>query len=210
MAVLERIAFFQNRRDEVPNQQLARELAQAKDVEGIREIAENLWNSQTNIASDCLKVLYEIGYLDPELIADYCTDFIRLLKSRNNRMVWGSMIALSTIAVLKADEIYLEHERIEQVIETGSVITQDNGIKTLAAVAAQKEEYRRVLLPYLLAHLQTCRPKDIPQHAESISPAIDEQNRLEFIKVLEKRSEDLSITQAARIKKLLFPNPARK
>ncbi|MCW4010631.1 MAG: hypothetical protein NWF05_08430 [Candidatus Bathyarchaeota archaeon] len=30
MSVLDKIAFFQNRRDEVPNQQLAKELAEAE------------------------------------------------------------------------------------------------------------------------------------------------------------------------------------
>ncbi len=203
MSVLEKIAFFQNCRDEIPNQQLASELARAKDVEGIREIAENLWNSQLNISSDCLKVLYEIGYLDPELIGGYWQDFLRLLKSRNNRMVWGSMIALSTIASLKADEIFVHREQIEVAIENGSVITQDNGIKTLAALAAQKEEYRQVLFPYLLAHLKTCRPKDVPQRAESIFPVVDARNRTEFIPVLEIRLEELSAAQAARLNKLI-------
>ena len=63
MSVLSRIAFFQNRRDEVPNQELARELAASKDAAGIAEIAANLWNKNRNVSSDCLKVLYEIGYM---------------------------------------------------------------------------------------------------------------------------------------------------
>ena len=81
-------------------------LAQTRNAADIREIAENLWNKEPNIQSDCLKVLYELGYLAPELIADYADDFLKLLKHRNNRMVWGGMIALSTIATLKADEIF--------------------------------------------------------------------------------------------------------
>jgi len=128
---------------------------------------------------------------------------LRLLKSRNNRMVWGSMIALSTIASLKADEIFLQHEQIKRAIDAGSVITQDNGVKTLAALAAQKEEYRQVLIPYLLTHLKTCQPKDVPQRAESISLAIDAPNRTEFVQVLEIRMEELSAAQATRLKKLI-------
>ena len=57
MSVLNRIAHFQKRRDEVPNQKLARELAEKKDREGIREIAENLWNKDKRIQADCIKVL---------------------------------------------------------------------------------------------------------------------------------------------------------
>jgi len=39
MIVLNRIAYFQNRRDEVPNQELARELAESDNHVGIQEIA---------------------------------------------------------------------------------------------------------------------------------------------------------------------------
>ena len=65
--MLDRIAFFQNRRDEVPNQLLAKELAETENKVGIKEIAENLQNKNQNVQSDCLKVLYEIGYLKPDL-----------------------------------------------------------------------------------------------------------------------------------------------
>jgi hypothetical protein len=98
VSVLNKISFFQNRKDEVPNQRLARGLAETKDKKGIREIAENLWNDNPSIQSDCLQVLYEIGYLDPKLIAGYAEDFLNLLHSKNNRLVWGSMTALSGVA----------------------------------------------------------------------------------------------------------------
>ena len=90
MSVLNRIAHLQNRRDEVPNQELARDLAVQKNRGAILEIAENLWNKDKNIQADCIKVLYEIGYIDPSLIADYAEDFLKLLRSRNNRLVWAA------------------------------------------------------------------------------------------------------------------------
>jgi hypothetical protein len=49
MSVLDKIAFFQNRRDEVPNQQLAKQLAQTENIAGIKEIAENLQNKNQNV-----------------------------------------------------------------------------------------------------------------------------------------------------------------
>ena len=65
MSVLNRLASSLGRHDEIPNQELARNLAAKKDKAGIREIAENLWNKEKNIQADCIKVLYEIGYLNP-------------------------------------------------------------------------------------------------------------------------------------------------
>jgi hypothetical protein len=203
MSVLNRIAYYQNRRDEVPNQELARDLAAANDREGVHEIAENLWNKDKNIQSDCLKTLYETGYLKPELIADYTADFLRLLHDKNNRLVWGSMTALAAIAELRADEIYPHSAEIEQIMEQGSVITMDNGVKTLAGVASSSPVYSEKLFPYLLEHLRNCRSKEVPQHAEKILIAVNGQNKVEFIATLEKRLADMTPSQVARVKKVI-------
>lgn len=202
-SVLNRIAFYQGRRDEAPNQQLARELVQQNDREGVREIVQNLRHSNPNVQSDCLKVLYEIGYLNPQLIAGYVEDFLSLLKSRNNRLVWGSMIALSTIAYLCAEVIYPHAAEIQHLMEQGSVITRDHGIKVLATVAAQNDTYRKNLFPYLLKHLETCRPKDVPQHAESILIAVNADNQENFVHVLQTRMADMSASQTARLQKII-------
>jgi hypothetical protein len=203
MSILNRIAYYQNRRDEIPNQELARELAQTRNAADIGEIAENLWNKETNVQSDCLKVLYELGYLAPDLVADYAGDFLDLLKSRNNRLVWGAMIALGTVADLKADVIFARLAEIRQAMDAGSVITVDNAVKTLALVASAKDEYRKAIFSILLEHLRTCRPKDVPQHAEKTLPAVDAQNKSEFIQALEKRLEDMLGSQVARVKKVI-------
>jgi hypothetical protein len=154
MSVLNRLASAQQRNDDVPNQELARELAQSKNVADIRELVDNLRNQDMQIQSDCIKTLYELGYLAPELIADYVQEFIELLTSKQNRLVWGGMIALSTIAILKAPEIFQHLTTLKKVITHGSVITVDGGIKTLALVASTNASYRTELLPYLFQHLR--------------------------------------------------------
>jgi len=203
MSVLNRIAYFQNRRDEVPNQEAARELAQTRNAADIREIAENLWNKEANVQSDCLKVLYELGYLAPELIADYTGDFLKLLKHRNNRMVWGGMIALSTIAALKADELIGRLPEIIKTMEAGTVITNDAGIKILSDMAAQKETYRPQIVPYLLKRLADARPVDAPRYAERIAPAVGPAYKAEFIRILETWMKSASGSRFARLKKTL-------
>jgi len=86
---------------------------------------------------------------------------------------------------------------------SGSVITIDNGVKALALAAAASPDARQTIFPYLLEHLNTCRPKDIPQHAEKTLPAVDAANRNAFIAVLEQRLEYLSEAPAGRIKKVI-------
>jgi hypothetical protein len=200
---LDRIAHFQNRRDDAPNQELARDLAAAEDGAGIQEIAAGLRHPQAVVRSDCIKTLYEIGYLKPELIASYADEFLHLLHSRENRLVWGAMLALSTIASITANTLYPHVSEIQQAMQAGSVITRDNGVKTLAAIAADRDEYRRALLPGLLDHLATCRPKDVPQHAEAVALAVDAAHMTAFRAVLEKRLEDLSAAQIKRIQRLV-------
>jgi hypothetical protein len=192
MPIIHRIAFYQNRRDDILNVLLGRELAETEDSEGLAEVAAHLCDPNANIASDCLKVLYEAGYLRPELVASYVDEFLALLKHRNNRLVWGSMIALGLIAPLQAERLFAQRALIFETMANGSVITMDNGIQVLAGVASAAAEYNRELFPFLLNHLRTCRTKEVAQHGERISVA-----------VLTTRLPGLTDTQAARVRKLI-------
>src|SRR5262245_51340972 len=203
MSVLNRLAHSLGRRDEVSNQELARELAAKKDHKGIREIAENLWNKDKNIQADCIKVLYEVGAIEPNLIGGYTEDFVKILRSKNNRLVWGGMTALAEVAKANPEAVFKHLAEIKKAKETGSVITVNNAISTLAYTAAANEEYDKTIFPYLLRHLAGCRPKEVPQHSEKTLPAVNSSNKVDFIKVLEKRMEDLSGSGLARVKKVI-------
>ncbi len=208
MSALDKIAYALNRRDEVPNQELARALAKSKSKAGIGEIAANLWNKNKNIRSDCLKVLYEIGYIDPALIADYAGDFLKLLQDKENRMIWGAMIGLATIADRRPKEIWAHVDEMLAVTEHGSLITVVWGVKTLASVAAADKKYRKKIFPFLLAQLQTCLPRDVPMHAESILRAVDKSNQQEFLSALEARQSEMTPAQLVRLKKVMKKLPA--
>jgi hypothetical protein len=209
MTALERIAHFQDRRDEVPNQELARELASKKDRLGVREIAQNLWNKDKGIQADCIKVLYEVGYLDPALIAEYAEDFVKLLKSKNNRLVWGGMIALGTVADRKPEVVLAHLAEIEKAMDAGSVITMDNGVATLARAASRTAKCNEAMFPYLLNHLKNCRSKEVPQHSEKALPAVNASNKAKFVRVLSQRMDDLSGAGLARVKKVIKAAEAR-
>lgn len=203
MSVLDQLASSLGRRDEVPNQELASALAAKKDKAGIRELAENLWNRDKNIQSDCIKVLYEVGAIESKLIADYADDFAQCLRSKNNRLAWGGMTALAEVAKANPDAVFKHLNEIKKAKETGSVITVDNAISTLAYTASANDEYNKAIFPYLLEHLSSCRPKEVPQHAERSLPAVNTSNKNKFIEVLEKRVEDLSGSGLSRVKKVI-------
>lgn len=202
-SVLDRLACRQGRRDEIPNQELALQLIAAEDQQGIQVIAYNLWNKDKAVRADCIKVLYEIGYRKPELVTSYWAEYLKLLKSRDNRMIWGAMITLATIAPLVAGSLYPHAPEIQAAMQRGSVITVDAGVQTLAALAASQPERRETLLPFLFNHLRTCRPKDVPQHSEKTLPAVDAGHKAEFIAILEKRLEDLQGAQLTRVRRVI-------
>ena len=86
MTVISRLATSLGRRDEVPNQELAAEIATNADGEAVAELVENLNHKSKDVRHDCMKVLYEVGERKPSLIASYADQFTAFLDSKDNRM----------------------------------------------------------------------------------------------------------------------------
>lgn len=204
MSVLDKLASSLGRRDNAPNQELAKEIAGSNDLKSIAELIKILQNTKDKrIQSDCIKTLYETGYLKPGLIADYYKYFLSLLKNKNNRLVWGAMIALHTISTIKPEEIYENLIEIIDATDKGSVITKDNGIGILINLCSIKE-YAGDTFPLLIEQLRKCEPKQLPMYAERALPVINETYRNEFINLLTERMGELEKeSQRRRIKKVL-------
>jgi hypothetical protein len=113
------------------------------------------------------------------------------------------MMALAEVAKANPDAVFKNLDAIKKAKETGSVITVDSAVSTLAFTAAANKKYNETIFPYLLKHLSSCRPKEVPQHSEKTLPAVTTSNKADFIKVLEKRMEDLSGGGLARVKKVI-------
>lgn len=207
--MFEKLACSLGSNSEIPNIELAVELCQTNNRDGIKEIVEGLKNKNKAIANDCVKVLYEVGERKPELVEEYMEDIILLLKSKNNRLVWGGMTALAAIADRKPLEIYSHIDFIKKAYESGSVITVDNSMTVFAKICKANKQYEKEIFPLLIKHLSTCRPKEIPQHAERISICIDHENAKEFITILEKRKGVLTPSQLKRLHKVINTINAR-
>jgi hypothetical protein len=201
--MIEKIAYHLGISSDEPNIALAKLLAECEDAKGIREIAAGLYDPVARIASCCIKVLYEIGYLKPALIALYADDFLKLLRSRNNRLSWGAMIALGCIAPYQADMIYASIETVMRAYEKGSVITVDNAVSVFAGLSQADKKYEKALFPVILKHLRECKPKEVAQHAERAFAAVNEKNAASFKAVLDERLGDLGGAQIKRTEKLL-------
>ncbi|MHC5217840.1 hypothetical protein ACYSNR_14355 [Enterococcus sp. LJL128] len=199
---IEKLASNLNQQTETQNVEIAKLLVQNQDDKGIFEIVQGLKQKKA-IANDCIKVLYEVGEQNPSLITAYVSELLDCLASKNNRLVWGAMTALATIAEEKAEAIHQQIDKVLYAYENGSVITVDNSISVFAKLCKVNKEYEKELFPLLLTHLSTCRPKEVAQHSERVALCISSHNKHLFIDVLEKRKPELTTAQKKRIEKLL-------
>lgn len=203
MAVKEKLSSVQGKRSKELNKALAKEIADKNDRKSIDELAGLLGDKDKNIQSDSIEVLYETGYIKPELIKGLYKLFADLLSSKNNRLVWGAMIALSTISRIDRKTVYKELPAIINAVDKGSVITKDAGVVIYANLATNKN-FKKEAFPLLLKELKRCPAKQIPQYAEKSLIAIDDRNRKEFIGLINKRIKELDKeSQVKRIKKVL-------
>ncbi len=204
MCVLEKLATSLGRRDEVPNQELARRIVHERNTAAVQELVDNLAHKNKAIQSDCIKVLYEIGGTNPDLIAKYYKEFGKLLESKNSRMVWGAMIALDTIALKEAKAIYGMLSLILRVADTsGSVIARDHAVGILAKLGTLKP-YKRNSVALLIEQLMSCPNNQFPMYVEMCIPVIDADNRKRFRQVMEARMPELGTeSQKKRVAKVL-------
>ena len=202
MPVLDRLASALGRNDERPNVELAVELAASKDRAAIAELAEALSGGPVATANDAIKVLYEIGERNPELVAPHLETFVALLQSRNNRNVWGALKAIETVAAQQPNETRRHLEAILAAADRGSVIAKDAANGILVALAANG--HAKEALPVLLDRLAGAAPNQFPTYAEQIATVATGAHRERLAAIVRTRLPHVAGTaKRVRLEKLL-------
>lgn len=203
MKVLEHLASTMGRRDEVPNQELAQKIATENNQDAVQQLIDHLKDKNKDIQHDCIKVLYEIGTVKPNLISSYAHVFKPLLHDKNNRLQWGAMTALSTIVSEKPEVIYAMLPALADVASKGSVITKDNYIAILIKLCAYSS-YKDAALTLLYEQFLTCPSNQLPMYAENASAVIGGAHKQLFIKTLTARLDDFEkASKRTRVEKVL-------
>ncbi len=202
MDMLSRLAGAQGQRGDQLNIELAEELTRTENLPGIKQLAAGL-TGDPSTASDCIKVLYEIGARNPSLIAPYAETFVRLLQSKNNRLVWGAMMALRHCVSCNPDPVDRHLDLVLAAYETGSVITVDNAVSVLAELCAADKAHEERVMPLLYRHLRRCRAREIPQHLERMAVCLNAGTLQPVADIVAQRLEELSPTQRKRVQKVL-------
>ena len=203
MTVLNRLATALNRRDEVPNVELAKFIVRTKDLNAVNELVDNLSNKDTHIQSDCIKVLYEVGMSEPFLISGYHKEFGKLLESKNNRIVWGAMTALDSIALAEPKGVYNFLPTILAVADTGSVISRDHAVGILIKLGTLKQ-YAAKCVPLVIEQLKACLNNQFPMYAEMAVGLATGRHKDSFQRVMASRLKSLEKeSQKKRVQKVL-------
>jgi hypothetical protein len=203
MSILTKLASASGKKDKKDNVQLAAVIVQKKDTKAINELADNLYNKQKGITHDCIKVLYEIGEQDPELIQEHITEFIQLLDSKDNRMQWGAMTALHYITSLKHTQVFKVIEKIVRIADAGSVITRDHCVGILVKLAVFPK-YEAVVMPLLVEQLSESPVNQLPMYAEQVLPVVKGNYTKVVFNLLSKRLDEVEQeSKRKRITKVL-------
>jgi len=175
-----------------------------RDAVAVKELIENLNHRDRGIQGDCIKVLYEIGAANPDLIAKYYREFGELLESKNNRVVWGAMTALDTIALKEPKGVHGMLAKILRVADnSGSVIARDHAVGILVKLGTRKA-YKRDCIALLIEQLMSCPNNQFPMYVEMSVAVIEAGNRERFQQVIETRMPRLDKeSQKKRLAKVL-------
>lgn len=156
---------------------------------------------QKSIQSNCIKILYEIGRGNSILIHDDFKIYLKLLKSKNNRLVWGSMYAIASIAKTKGSEVVKNISDIIHAMRSGSRITIDGGIQVLATLSTQESSQSQVF-PLLIQELNQCDSKKLPAYIEESLICTQAYQKEQLLKIIENRITEFEKTsQIKRLKK---------
>lgn len=203
MSIIDKLSTSLGINNETPNQQLAVEIATIKDTKAIAELFECLTQKNKALASDAIKVIYETALLNPTLISPYIPELLHSLRSKNNRIQWGAMIALDYVTLENTDLIYGNIQTIISVADSGSVITNDHCVEILVKLCTT-DKYVEQLFPLLVERLHKSPTNQLPKYAENSLKLLNKENRDTFISTLVQRLSDFEEgTKKSRLEKVI-------
>lgn len=191
MTVIDHLASSLDRKDETPNLELAARIAKSNDQVAVAELLALLEGKNKKIRHDSIKVLYELGALNPRLIEAGTSTFQSLLSSKDNRMVWGAMTALHSLVERQADALFQMLPDILQAVDAGSVITRDQAVGIMIGLVGNTRHAKEAL-PLLREQLRTCPENQFPMYAERSMEVLAAADRAAFVQLLEARLPSLS------------------
>ncbi|RED99758.1 hypothetical protein [Marinoscillum furvescens] len=187
MSIRERLSRSLSVNNEGPNKTLAAEIVQTADAESINELISLLQDEHTDVVADTLKVLEMVGLKLPALVGPQAEQVFELLNHPSNKIQWRAMCVLSSIAHECPKFLEAHLPKILEVMDNGTVITRDHGVKILLAL------YPAIATTpgLLLDQIQRAPDNQLGQYAEKWATVITPEDVADLILILENRLKDL-------------------
>lgn len=204
MKIIHQLSSQKGSRIQEDNIELAHQIVKKKDKNAIKELMELLQHFDKKIRHDSIKVLYEVGEAQPKMIADFIQHFFHLLESKDNRMQWGAMTALSAIAFEKSEDMYHKVPKLIEIAEAGSVITNDHLIKILTAIGLSQPHYKEDMYALLIEQTLKSPENQMPKYAEETARLSTPENKHLLIEMIQQRLPEMKTeSKVKRLEKLL-------
>jgi len=201
--IADQLANALGRNDEAPNIALADKIVRTSNANAIKELVILMNDKKAAIRHDAIKVIYEAGERQPELIIPYKKDFLLLFDHPDNWMKWGAMSALYSIAKSKPELLAKSLTDIIEAMDTGSVITRDHGIYILCSVSTIKKHHEDCM-DLLLEQIEKAPVNQVAMYAEKMAEVISPPYVKKLEKVLLSRKDVIEIpSKQKRIAKLV-------
>jgi hypothetical protein len=204
MSIAHRLAGKRTPRTEEPNIRLAEDVCAKGDIDAVAELGELLDAGRKKQRHDALKVLYEIGLRKPELVVPQLENLIDQLDGRDNRILWGTIYALSTIAQLAPKQLMGFLPVILAASDRATVIAKDKAMLILAELCMQEDSHKAVV-PKMLNHVAEAAVNQFPTYAERAEPSLRGPERKRLAKIIRARVDvDEYPAKRKRMDKLLL------
>lgn len=188
--------------DQNPDQDLAFRLAVANDKQAVEELAEQLNHSEKESQRACIRLLLEIGAINPELIAPLAPVFLEFIKESSNPLKSEGMKALALLVFENPSFIYKSLPVILEAAGKGSEKTRTETVHILVQLC-QIPVFAAASFAYLLDLLRESSVNQLPRYVERMREILNEDNKGRVLEMLNKRldeqEEDLKRKQIEQV-----------
>lgn len=185
------------RRDEKANILLAQSIASKNDTKAVEELATLVIGKNKPLAADAIKILYEAGELKPALIKPNVDTFLKLLSSKDNRIRWGAMTALSAISKEFAESLINSIPAMLDTSALWTVISRDHFMRILNNIG-KTQKGKKVAGPLMIEQLYISPTNQFPRYAEQTAEVVTGTTIAELITIIKSRKDVMEYPAKAK------------
>lgn len=191
MSIVHLLSSSQERIDQQPNKDLAKQIIQTQDGAAIAELEQLLKSKKKNQLFDVLKTIEMIGEEAPEMIAHLFEPLSFCLQHPVNKIVWIGMSAMSHVSRFHPQLTYELLPKIIHTMENGGVIMRDKGFKMMVILYTETD-YQGDLKLLMLEQLRVAPDNQFGQYLEKWIAVILKEDIPDLIGVIEERLPELT------------------